>query len=166
MIRVVRTAADLPDGLRELVVDARGAWQARDYARARAGFESALRLARKLGDRFGEMSAYHFLGNVAFNECRDEDSRRFHTLALELAREDRDEQGIATSLGSLALVDVADGRLEAARARFAKAATAYERAEMPDAADQLRTTARSLLDQGVPLETLMHRAPRSADARV
>lgn len=153
----MRTAADLPEDVRDLIVRGRDAWREQDYEQARALFEAALRAARRAGDTFARAVAYHFLGNVAFNECRDDESRRLHRLALDLSRRDGDDQGIATSLGSLALVDVAAGDLEAARSRFAAAAEAYERAAMPDAATGVRETAEALLVRRVKLDELVHR---------
>lgn len=160
----MRTASDLPDGVRELVVDGRDAWQARDYVRAQGLFEQALDAARELRDAFAEMSALHFLGNVAFNQARDAESRRLHLAALELARRDNDAQGIATSLGSIALIDVAQGRFDQAAARFAIAAAAYQRAGMDEQASRIRETADALLRHGVPLESLVDRSRATSAA--
>jgi hypothetical protein len=43
----VRTAADLPEQLRDLIVSGREAWQLRDYDRATALFTDALTAARE-----------------------------------------------------------------------------------------------------------------------
>jgi len=155
----VRTADALPDGVRELIVAGREAWRAQAYDEAETLFGQALVAAGRQGDGFGRMSAYHFLGNVAFNLRCDGESRRLHTLALELARADDDDQGIATSLGSIALVDVAQGDLGAARRAFADSEAAYLRADMAEAANRVRETAAALLDEGVPLESLVDRQP-------
>ena len=88
---------------------------------------------------------------------RDGESRRLHTLALDLSRADGDDQGIATSLGSIALVDVAEGDFNAARGHFDAAIAAYESAEMPDAAIALRDMATDLLERRVSLEAVIHR---------
>jgi hypothetical protein len=45
----MRAAADLPDGVRELIIERRAAWQERDYDRARTLFEQALRAAEQTG---------------------------------------------------------------------------------------------------------------------
>ena len=66
----MRTANDLPEGIRELVIDGRLAWRDRDYERARTLFQEALLAADRVNDRFAQMSALHFLGNVAFNQCQ------------------------------------------------------------------------------------------------
>jgi tetratricopeptide (TPR) repeat protein len=153
----VRTAADLPEGICELVVTGREAWRDQDYDQARRLFEEALVVAREIGDTFGEVTALHFLGNVAFNERKDAESRHLHTRALELSRAAGDDHGIATSLGSIALVDVAEGNLEAARDQFDASAKAYERAHMPEDADRVRETADALLVRSVPLKSLVHR---------
>ncbi len=155
----MRTAEDLSPGVRELVVDGREAWRAHDYDRAEELLAEAVSLANEQGNAYDRMSAYHFLGNVTFNQCRDAASRRFHVIALEIARADDDDQGVATSLGSIALVDVAEGNREAARTAFADCVSAYLRAAMPEAADRARETATALLDQGVPLESLIDRRP-------
>jgi hypothetical protein len=130
----VRTAQDLPDGLRELIVEGRLAWESRDYPRARCLFEQALERAVAEDETFGQMSAYHFLGNVAFNECRDAESRELHLAALALSESENDQHGIATSLGSIALVDVAEGDLRAARVNYDASVAAYERAGLPEVA--------------------------------
>lgn len=117
----MRTAADLADSIRELVVDGRAAWTTRDYERARRLFEQVLRVANEADDRFGQTAAYHFLGNIAFNERRDSESREHHARALALARTEGDYQGIGTSLASLALIEVADEN-------FADAQKPYEEA--------------------------------------
>lgn len=153
----MRTAADLADGIRGLIVDGRDAWRAREYERARVLFADALALADERHDAFGRMSALHFLGNVALNQRRDADSRTFHLQALDLARAEGDDHGIATSLGSIALVDVADGDLDAASGRFDACVAAYTRAGMPDDAERVRRTAHDLLERRVPLETLVDR---------
>jgi tetratricopeptide (TPR) repeat protein len=153
----MRTAADLPDAVRELVTEGRDAWRERDYDRARSLFEQALAAAETMNDRFAEMSALHFLGNVAFNQCRDEESRRLHEAALALARREGDEQGVATSLGSIALVDVAGGDFAAAEMRFADSADSYERAGMADAARSVREKAEALVRDPVALATLIDR---------
>lgn len=159
----MRTASDLPEGVRELVIHGRDAWQAHDYVRAQRLFEQALDAARELRDSFAEMSALHFLGNVAFNESRDEESRRLHLAALELARRDDDAQGIATSLGSIALIDVAQRQFDQAATRFADAAVAYERAGMDEQASRVRETADALLRQRIPIESLVHRSRAAPD---
>lgn len=157
----MRTADDLAAGIRELVVDGRVAWQARDYDRAEVLFAQALALAEQRDDAFERLSALHFLGNVALNLRREAESRAFHEQALELARHEGDDQGIATSLGSIALVDVAEGDLAAAATRFGEAVAAYERAGMSDAAARLRRTADDLLVRRRPLDALVDRpAPR------
>ena len=153
----MRTAADLSDGLRELIVAGRAAWQEREYARARGLFDEALVLAEASVDRFGQSAALHFLGNVAFNECRDDESRRLHAAALEIARADGDDQGMATSLGSIALIDVANGDLDAARARYDAAVEAYRSAGMSDAAESLRVRADDLLTGRVRFDEVVHR---------
>jgi tetratricopeptide (TPR) repeat protein len=155
----MRTAADLSAGVRELVVTGRAAWQNGEYARARGLFERVLARARADDDRFGECAAYHFLANIAFNECRDDESRRLHLAALEIARAEGDEQGIATSLGGIAYVDLAVGDLEASRRHYDAAIDAYERAGMSDAARSLQETSASLLDGRVRLEDLVPRRP-------
>lgn len=120
-------------------------------------FEDVLRIATETGDRFSQAAAYHFLGNVAFNERRDDESRRFHTLALEISRHDGDHQGAATSLGGIAYVDFAEGDLEGARQKWDAAIDAYEAAEMVEAARSLRDRATDLLEGRVVLETVVHR---------
>lgn len=153
----VRTAADLADNIRQLVVEGRNAWNERDYDAARALFEEVLQIARHSGDRFGEAAAYHFLGNIAFNECRDDESRRLHTLALEISRAEGDDQGVATSLGSIAYVDFAEGDRDAARRYWQASVEAYEDAGMPDAARSVREKANDLLEGRLSLETTVHR---------
>lgn len=153
----MRTADDLADGIRELVVEGRDAWLGRDYARARSLFETALRLAEERDDAFGRMSALHFLGNVAFNQRRDAESRALHQQVLELAGSEGDDHGVATSLGSIALVDAADGDLEAASRRFSDSASAYERAGMPEDAARVRRTAGEVVVREVPVDTLVDR---------
>ncbi len=145
--------------MRDLVIAGRDAWQNEEYEHARALFERVLELARAAGDRFGECAAYHFLGNIAFNECRDDESRRLHLAALKIARAEGDEQGIATSLGSVAYVEIADGDLKAARRRYDAAIDAYEKAGMSEAARSLRDKAADLLDGRVRLEDLVLRRP-------
>ena len=119
----MRTAADLPDNL---VIDGRDAWYARDYEAGRKIFEEVLRIARWAGDRFGESAAYHFLGNIAFNECRDDELRQLHTRALEISRAEADQQGVATSLGSIAYLDFAQRDRDAAGRKWEAAAQAYD----------------------------------------
>jgi hypothetical protein len=152
-----RTTAELPDDIRALVVDGREAWRARDYATARALLGDALSRARASGHRFAEVAALHFLGNVAFNECRDDESRRLHNEVLAYSRADGDDHGIATSLGNLALVDVAVGDLDGAGVKFEESARAYERIGMPQQAATIRATADAFLFRHVPIESRVHR---------
>jgi tetratricopeptide (TPR) repeat protein len=158
----MRTAADLPDTIRQLVIDGRDAWYAQDYVRARGLFEEVLTLSEAAEDRFGQAAAYHFLGNVAFNECRDRDSRMLHTRALDLSRRDCDHQGVATSLGSIAHIDVAEGDFEAAQRTYDAAVREYELANMPDEAQSLRQRSNDLLERRVRIEDVVHRAEPSA----
>ncbi len=157
----MRTAADLPDNIRQLVIDGRDAWYEQDYGRARILFEDVLAISQASKDRFGAVAAYHFLGNIAFNECRDDESRLLHIAALELSRLDGDNQGIATSLGSIAHVDVAEGDFDAARQRYDAAVEAYEMAGMSDAAQSLRERSNELLEGRVRIESVVHRASQT-----
>src|SRR5207302_3302118 len=68
-----------------------------------------------------------------------------------------DDQGIATSLGSVAMIDAAEGNFERAEANFAAATEAYERAGMAQAAEGLRATREALVVQRVPVDDLVHR---------
>jgi tetratricopeptide (TPR) repeat protein len=138
----MRTTNDLPDGIRQLVIEGRIAWRERDYETARTHFEEALRAADAADDRFAQIAALHFLGNVAFNQCRDSESRELHLRALSLAQADGDDHGIATSLGGLALVDVAEGDFESAGINYTNAADAYVRAGMAESAQSVREALR------------------------
>lgn len=158
----MRTAADLPAGVRDLIVGGREAWRERDYEHAEKLLSLALARAREAGTAFGECAALHFLGNVAFNRRRDAEARKLHAAALALSRAGCDDQGIATSMGSLALIDVAEGDLERAAQRFAGAEAAYERAGMREAADSLRRTAHALIVDGTPIDEVVHRPPQAA----
>jgi tetratricopeptide (TPR) repeat protein len=153
----MRTAADLSDNIRDLLIAGRDAWSGRDYPRAQSLFEQVLRLAQRDNDLFGQTAALHFLGNVAFNRCRDIESRELHLRALELARIEGDNQGIATSLGSIAHVDVAEGSFEDAARLYDEAVEAYEAAGMHDRAVSLRETADALLSGRSRLGEMMHR---------
>jgi hypothetical protein len=155
----VRTSADLSDAIRGLVERGREAWERRDYDQARGLLSTALERSVADGDTFGQMAAHHFLGNVAFNECRDEESRAHHLAALALAEADGDPQGVATSLGSLGLVEVVAGDSVAAEAAYDRCVAAYVEAGMPDAAERVRQTAHQLVVERVPVETLVHRRP-------
>jgi hypothetical protein len=154
-----RTAAELPDDIRSLVVEGREAWRARDYSTAKALLGDALPRARANGHRFAEVAALHFLGNVAFNECRDEEFRRLHGEALAYSKADGDYHGIATSLGNLAPVDVAIGDLDSAGLKFEEFAEAYERIGMHQPTATLRATANAFLVEHVPIESRVDRQP-------
>jgi tetratricopeptide (TPR) repeat protein len=151
----VRTAADLDDSIRDLVIEGRTAWAERDYGRARQLFEQALRLATDAHDLFGQMAAHHFLGNIAFSQSRGSESRQHHNRALALARADGDYQGIATSLGSLAHLELADRHIEPARKLYGEAVAAYQLAGMNDAAANLRTKADDLLSGRITVDALI-----------
>ncbi|HEX4212455.1 MAG TPA: hypothetical protein VIA06_03895 [Candidatus Dormibacteraeota bacterium] len=152
----MRTAADLPEPIRDLIVAGRDAWRERDYPRAEDLLGRALAEAQRTRSAFGESAALHFLGNVAFNRCHDTEARRLHLAALSISRAEGDDQGIASSLGSLALIDAAEGDRPLAATRFDEAFAAYERAMMPEAAESLRRTARAL-SGGTPLDRIVHR---------
>lgn len=156
----VRTAADLDDSIRDLVIEGRAAWRAHDYQVARSLFAEALRLTADSDDRFGQMTAHHFLGNLAFNERKNDESREHHNSALRLARLDGDFQGIATSLGSLAHIELAEGNGGGARALYDDAVAAYEMASMSDAASRLRASADDLVSGRVTLDDVVHRVDR------
>jgi tetratricopeptide (TPR) repeat protein len=153
----MRTAADLPEQLRDLIVSGRDAWQLHDYDRATSLFTDALTIARETRSTFGEAAALHFLGNVAFNRCDDAEARRLHSRALELSRADGDEQGIATSLGSIAMIDVAEVDFDSAERNFAAAIETYERVGMEQAADALRATRDALVVRRVPIADVVAR---------
>jgi tetratricopeptide (TPR) repeat protein len=160
----VRTAADLSDNIRDLLIAGRDAWNGRDYARAQSPFQQVLQLSERDGDLFGQCAALHFLGNVAFNECRDAESRELHQRALAVARVEGDQQGIATSLGSIAHVDFVEGNVEVAARLYDEAVEAYEAADMHDRAVSLRKTADALLSGRSRLEEIIHRVCETDDS--
>ena len=80
----MRTAVDLDENIRVLVIDGRTAWTERDYGRARH-FEQVLRLAREANDLAGrvatELARYGVIAD-AFIQALDDD----HHGTVEYAR--------------------------------------------------------------------------------
>ena len=153
----MRTEADLPEEVRSLILDGRDAAGRREYAVANDLLEQALTTSREIGSAFAECAALHFLGNVAFNQCRDDESRRFQAAALEIARRLGDDLAIATNVGSIAMVDVVEGDFASAEANYLESIAAYERAGLSQRADVVRSSLEAFVVQRVPIDQVVHR---------
>lgn len=114
----MRTEVDPPEEVRGLILDGRAAADRRDYNEANELLKTALSKSREIGSAFAECAGLHFLGNVAFKQCRDADSRRLQQAALDIARQLEDDLGIATNIGSIAMVDVVEGDFVSAEANY------------------------------------------------
>ncbi len=156
----MRTEADLPEEVRGLILGGREAADRREYDIANELLEAALVRSREIESAFGECAALHFLGNVAFNQCRDADSRKFQQAALDIARRLDDDHGIATNVGSLAMVDVVEGDFASAEANYRESIAAYERAGLPDRADVVRSSLDAFVVKRVPISQVVHRERR------
>jgi hypothetical protein len=149
---------DLPAGLAPMP-DARYAemmaglarQQANDFAGARRAFESILEQARDDGDEFGVLTAQHMLGNVAFNQCRDAESRHLHETVLRVSEAHDFAWGVATSLGNIAFVDFVDGDRAESDHKLRAAIAAYRDAGMPERADALEQVRVSVIEGGEAL---------------
>jgi hypothetical protein len=153
----MRTEADLPEEVRNLILDGRGAADRREYAVANELLEEALAKSREIGSDFAECAALHFLGNVAFNQCRDLESRRYQAEALEIARRLGDDRGVATNVGSIAMVDVVEGDFVSAEANYLESIAAYERAGLKDRADVVRSSLEAFVVKRIPIDQVVHR---------
>jgi hypothetical protein len=150
----------LPDDLQAEVDAAIQRWTEGDLASARPALEAALTHAAELGSRWGVIQATHFLANLAFNECRDDDSWRLHAEVLAEGEALDFAWAIGTSVGSLAFVDVVRGRFDDAAARFDRGIAAYEAAGRDASATQLRALRERLVVDRVPIGSLI---PRRCD---
>lgn len=158
------TDASLPDGLTSLPDDLQllldegvEAWSSGEFSRAGAVLERALAHAEHIGSRWGVIQAKHFLGNLAFNECRDDDSWRFHSDVLAEGEALSFPWAVGTSAGSLAFVDVVYGRFDEATANFERGIAAYEQAGRSESAAQLRALQDRLVVQRIPIGSLIPR---------
>lgn len=153
----MRTEADLPEEVRGLILEGREAADRREYGVAQRLLQEALATSRRIRSDFGECAALHFLGNVAFNQCRDAESRRYQEAALEIARREADDLGIATNIGSVAMVDVVEGDFESAEANYRESIAAYERAGMMERAEVVRSSLVAFVVKRVPIDQVVHR---------
>jgi hypothetical protein len=153
----MRTEADLPEEVRSLILDGRSAADRREYSVANELLEEALTKSREIGSDFAECAALHFLGNVAFNQCRDAESREYQAAALEIARHLGDDLGIATNVGSIAMVDIVEGDFASAEANYLESIAAYERAGLTERADVVRSSLEAFVVNRVPIDQIVHR---------
>ena len=137
---------------------ARCRWRARDRAAARAGFEEALEMARRLGDVRVEGISLRELGNLALNEGRqDEADALLQESGRRLASAGAHAEATGTRVSRGELVR-AQGRLREAREEYAAALLAA------DAYGIVSTAVVALFDLGIT-EFQMGR-PRRAARRV
>lgn len=163
---------DLPAGLTPMsdaryedVMAGLALQQANDFTGARRTFEQVLDEASADGDDFGVLTAQHMLGNVAFNQCRDTESRRLHELVLRESEAHDFAWGVATSLGNLAFVDFVDGNRGESDRKLRAAIAAYREAGMPERGDALEQVRVSVIEGGeaLPIPRLAEDRPRVAD---
>jgi hypothetical protein len=141
----------MPDTRYEELMTGLAQQRVNDFAGARCTFERILEQARADGDEFGVLTAQHMLGNVAFNQCRDGESRRLHETVLRASEAHDFAWGVATSLGNLAFVDFVDGDREESDRKLHAAIAAYRDAGMSERGDALEQVRVSVIEGGEAL---------------
>lgn len=131
------------------------AWNAQDYGIARQHANEALKLAQSHQSVHGELGALHLLANIAFNQCEDDVSRELHELVKTKSLEVSFWEGAASSLTNLALLDLVEGNLPAARDKYQQAYGLYETAGNLEMAEMMRSILRK-----EKLETVLDGIPR------
>ena len=96
-----------------------------DHETARARYNEALPLYRKVGDLQGEANCIKGLGNIALEHTDRETARVRYEEALPLYRKVGDLQGEANCIHGLGVIALYRSDFETARARFEEALTLY-----------------------------------------
>jgi hypothetical protein len=122
----------LPENLRELCQRGLVAWKSGALPEARALLEDARGLASWACNRDGHRHALHLLGCVAYSERNDTEARSLHEAVLEQCEQLAHLAWIGSSLYDLAMIDLVEGDVGAARARLRESARCYESAGYPD----------------------------------
>ena len=118
--------ADLPEPQSQLANEGFTAWQAGHLKEARAALDALRVEAETTGTPDGLFHALHLLGCVAFSEKEFSESRRLHEQVLALCEAINFRGGAGSSWFDIAMIDQAEGNLEAARAHYQAAGDAYE----------------------------------------
>jgi hypothetical protein len=115
-----------PDEVLDCLSQGGVAWSAQDYVTAKQHANEALELAQRQKHVHGELGALHLLANIAFNQCEDKASRELHERVKTRSLEVGFWEGAASSLTNLALIDIVDSNLSAARDKYQQAIGLYE----------------------------------------
>jgi hypothetical protein len=115
------------------------AWNSQDYTNATRYANEALKLAQQQKSVYGELGALHLLANIAFNESNDKLSRELHERLYRKSLEFDFLDGAASSLGNLALIDIVEGDIVAARDKYQKALDFYETSGNIEMANTIRS---------------------------
>lgn len=115
----------IPAAVLECLAKGGQAWNAQDYVTARQHANGALALAQNDKSIHGELGALHLLANIAFNQCEDAISSALHHRVRTKSLEIGFGEGAASSLTNLALIDIIEGDLSAARDKYQQAIELY-----------------------------------------
>lgn len=116
---------DIPNPVMEQLAAGGAAWRAHDYESAKTHADEARRFAESEHSIHGVLGARHLRALIAFNERDDALSQRLHAETLNDALRIGYLSGAATALTNIALIDVARGDLDMARAHYRQALMHY-----------------------------------------
>jgi len=100
-------------------------WTGRDFEQARGYLESALALARSMGDQTALAHSLNRVGNWYANNEQQQEGRRYHTQALTLFEGLGDLSGQAISLDLLGISSVMGGDLLASTSYYERAVVLF-----------------------------------------
>jgi hypothetical protein len=130
---------NIPSNILERLSKGGAAWNSQDYVNATLYANEALKLAQQQKSVYGEMGALHLLANIAFNQCNDKLSKELHERLYRNSLEIGFFDGAASSLGNLALIDIVEGDILAAREKYQQAIGFYETSGNYEMANTIRS---------------------------
>jgi hypothetical protein len=101
-------------------------WRSGDLDAAKSSLDIALASSEESANEFGMFHALHLRACVAFSERDYRLARQLHTEVLVRCRAIDFLGGIASSLCDLAMIDLAEGDVDAACVRYERGLACYE----------------------------------------
>lgn len=129
----------LPDDVRVPLEQALDAWRADELTVAKQACDVALERATRAEHRFGVFHALQLRACVAYSEGDHALSRALHQEVLRRSNELGFLGGMGASLCGLAMIDLAEGDLDAARVHHERALACFEDGGYAERAAAART---------------------------
>lgn len=113
-------------------------WRNGELGAAKSNLEVAYAATRQLNDEFGLFHVLHLQACVAFSERDYGRARALHNEVLGLCHEIDFLGGMGSSLCDLAMIDLAEGDVDAAFVRYERGLACYEEGGYLDQAERAR----------------------------